>query len=131
MNSNNRGDVMKKAATEWPGTGILLGNKEDGRYVCGQCGVELFKSDQKYDSGSGWPAFSKAAASDAIELREDTSQNTVRTEAICRRCGGHLGHLFEDASRDSGKRYCINSASLDFESSDGGTVIRGDGRSNV
>ncbi len=119
---------MKRKATELPNTGVLLHNKEKGTYTCGQCGTVLFTSEKKYDSGSGWPAFSDAAGSDAVDLIPDNSHGMQRTEVVCKKCGGHLGHVFDvdTADSDTGKWYCINSASLDFTSDDKKTVIKGD-----
>ena len=120
---------MQRKATEYPGTGVLIENKADGTYVCGQCGVELFLSDHKYDSGSGWPAFHDAANIEALEFKNDLSYGMVRTEVSCKACGGHLGHVFDvdKSNSETGKWYCINSCSLDFESADKRTRINGDG----
>lgn len=124
---SNRDAVMKDKATEPPFSGILNDNKEPGVYVCGQCGAELFRSSEKFDSGSGWPSFTDVANAGAVETVEDTSLGMVRTEVVCKHCGGHLGHVFDDGPKDAtGLRYCINSASLDFHGTDGGTT-KGDG----
>lgn len=118
--------VLRQAGTEYPNTGTLLHNTDTGDYRCAACGTLLFASDQKYDSNepglAGWPSFAAAAAlaegGDAIELRDDNSHGMVRTEVVCKTCGGHLGHLFPDQSSPTGQHYCINSASLDFKKSD-------------
>ena len=123
----NREQVMKNKGTEPPFSGILNDNKQPGVYVCCDCGSELFRSGDKYESGSGWPSFTDVAAAGAVESIEDRSHGMVRTEVVCKKCGGHLGHVFEDGPTDStGLRYCINSASLDFHHEDGETVIKGD-----
>ncbi len=106
--------VLREKGTELPFTGKLLNNKETGNYVCAGCGAALFPSDTKFDSGSGWPSF-YAANKEKIETRADRSAGLVRIEVLCRTCGGHLGHVFDDGPRPSGKRYCINSVCLDFE----------------
>ncbi|MBI2583338.1 MAG: peptide-methionine (R)-S-oxide reductase MsrB [Candidatus Aenigmarchaeota archaeon] len=103
--------ILRKKGTEPPFTGKLLYNKDKGTYMCTGCGAELFSSEAKYDSGSGWPSFWKAEGN-SIELKEDRSHDMVRTEVLCKRCGGHLGHLFSD--KPAGKRFCINSAALKF-----------------
>ena len=108
--------VLRKGATEAPFTGKYALTKEDGMYRCAGCGAELFSSDTKFDSGTGWPSFTEPALVEAVELREDRSHGMVRTEVVCARCGGHLGHAFEDGPRDKGgMRYCINSCALDLE----------------
>lgn len=110
-----RYQVLREKGTERPFTGELLDNKRSGVYKCAGCGQELFSSDAKYDSGSGWPSFYSPLSEGDIEEKKDKSLFTVRTEVLCSRCGGHLGHVFDDGPRPTGLRYCINSASLDFE----------------
>ena len=107
--------ILRQAGTEAPWTGDLLRNKATGEYLCAGCGAELFGSDTKYDSGSGWPSFTAPVDSRAVEEVTDTSHGMVRTEVRCARCGGHLGHVFPDGPGPEGLRYCINSASLDFQ----------------
>ncbi|MFW3145766.1 MAG: peptide-methionine (R)-S-oxide reductase MsrB [Thermoplasmatota archaeon] len=106
--------VLRMKGTERPFTGELLNNKEEGVYVCGGCGQELFSSDDKFESGSGWPSFFDAIEKDRLSTRTDHTHGMVRTEILCSRCGGHLGHLFEDGPKPTGLRYCVNSLSLGF-----------------
>jgi peptide-methionine (R)-S-oxide reductase len=109
--------VLRRQATEPPFTGRYALTKDEGVFKCAGCGAELFSSDTKFDSGSGWPSFTEPAVAEAVELREDVSHGMVRTEVVCARCGGHLGHVFDDGPRDAGgMRYCINSCALDLES---------------
>ena len=113
--------VLREKGTETPGTGKYLYNDEHGVYHCAACGIELFKSDSKYESTVpglvGWPSFSDAVTNDAVVLSDDTSLGMLRTEVTCKNCGSHLGHLFPDDSSPNGKHFCINSAALDFEKS--------------
>lgn len=107
--------VLREKGTEPAFTGGLLEEKRKGMFVCVGCGNELFRSDTKFESGTGWPSFYDVAKSDAVELREDMSYGMRRVEVACRKCGGHLGHVFTDAPQTpTGKRYCINSAALKF-----------------
>jgi len=107
--------VLRKKGTEAPFTGKLLYNKKSGVYTCAGCGLPIFASDKKFDSGTGWPSFWEPIKG-AVEVKEDKSLFMKRTEVICKKCGGHLGHVFNDAPQTpTGMRYCINSCSLDFD----------------
>jgi peptide-methionine (R)-S-oxide reductase len=108
--------VLRQKGTEPPFTGKYTFAKEEGIYRCAACGNELFRSDAKFDSGTGWPSFTEPAVAEAVELREDSSHGMVRTEVVCRRCGSHLGHVFDDGPAPTGLRYCINGVCLTLES---------------
>lgn len=109
--------VCFEKGTEPAFSGKYYKNKKDGMYKCVVCGANLFSSDAKFDSGTGWPSFDDPVNKKNIELKEDNSLGMVRTEVMCKNCGSHLGHVFDDGPTATGKRYCINSLSLDFKPS--------------
>lgn len=111
--------VLRQAATERPWTGELLDEERAGIYSCGACNAELFKSGTKFDSGCGWPSFYESVRPEAVELLEDDTLGTVRTEVRCAACGSHLGHVFPDGfGTPTGDRYCMNSIALNFTATD-------------
>jgi peptide-methionine (R)-S-oxide reductase len=108
-------EIMRKKGTERPFTGKYVDVKDDGVYRCAGCGAELFGSDTKFESGTGWPSFTDPAVAENVELHRDTTHFMVRTEVMCAHCGSHLGHVFDDGPGASGQRYCINSCALDLD----------------
>lgn len=106
--------VLREKGTEAPFSGKLLHDKRKGTYMCKVCGAALFPSDAKFDSGTGWPSFDRALPG-AVELKTDSDHGMTRTEIICKNCGSHLGHVFDDGPTETGKRYCLNSVCLDLE----------------
>ncbi|HEY8739748.1 MAG TPA: peptide-methionine (R)-S-oxide reductase MsrB [Candidatus Dormibacteraeota bacterium] len=108
-------DVMRKHGTERAFTGQYWNSHEDGTYHCAACDAELFSSDTKFDSGTGWPSFSEPKTAENVELHDDNTFLMRRTEVLCKRCGSHLGHVFDDGPGPSGQRFCMNSASLSLK----------------
>ena len=112
--------MLREKGTERPFTGKHLYNKKKGRYVCAGCGNELFSSDKKFDSGTGWPSFGAPITEDKVALETENSLGMQRTEVLCSQCGGHLGHVFDDGPKPMGRRFCINSVALQFKETQSG-----------
>ena len=113
--------ILREKGTEYAFSGEYFNHKEKGTYLCAGCGNELFESDSKYDSGCGWPSFFEPMENTKIVEFEDKSAGMVRTEIVCNKCGGHLGHVFPDGPKPTGLRYCVNSASLKFVTEENGS----------
>ena len=107
--------VLRQKGTEAAGTGVYYHTTDKGMYLCAACGNEIFSSETKYDSGSGWPSFYAPKTQESVQLSSDTTHGMTRTEVMCARCGSHLGHVFDDGPKETGKRFCINSASLTLQ----------------
>lgn len=107
--------VLRQCGTEPPFSGKYVNHKETGIYICAGCGNELFSSETKFDSRSGWPSFWEKMSEESVEMKPDNSHGMRRTEVVCRKCGGHLGHVFDDGPNPTGLRYCINSLALGFQ----------------
>jgi peptide-methionine (R)-S-oxide reductase len=119
--SSDRYRVLREAGTEPPWSGEYVSCHDDGTYLCAACGAALFSSATKFESGTGWPSFTEAMESDAVELIKDRSRGMIRTEVRCRTCGSHLGHVFDDGPAPTGERFCINSLALSLQRPDGPT----------
>jgi len=111
--------VLRQKGTERPFTGALNDHYEDGLYKCKGCGTPLFESDSKFNAGCGWPSFSSELDGEPVEKHLDKTHGMIRTEILCKKCGGHLGHVFNDGPTETGLRYCVNAASIDFDGKDG------------
>jgi len=116
--------ILREKGTERPYTGKFLMHKENGKYTCAACGNELFESDAKFDSHCGWPSFDKEIEGGKVITKVDKSAGTTRTEIMCGKCGGHLGHVFNDGPKPTGQRYCMNGVSLEFKPEDAADVSK-------